>query len=88
IARAVAMTDARAVALSIIFPADDSDLADELRSLRRQLSDEVLIVVGGRAAGGYRAVIEEIGALWLPDAPGLRAVLDLMSASSTDGGRR
>jgi hypothetical protein len=57
------------VALSIVFPPDDPDLSGELRSLRRLLGDEVMIIVGGRAAGGYRAVIEEIGALWLPDAP-------------------
>jgi DNA-binding transcriptional MerR regulator/methylmalonyl-CoA mutase cobalamin-binding subunit len=82
IATAVDMTGARAVALSIIFPSDDPDLPDELRSLRRQLNDEVMVIVGGRAAGGYRSVIEEIGALWLPDAPGLRAALDLVSASN------
>jgi len=76
------------VALSIVFPADDPGLADELRSLRRALSADVVIIVGGRSAGGYRAVIEEIGALWLPDAPGLRAVLDLVSASRGDGGDR
>ncbi|UCC84196.1 MAG: MerR family transcriptional regulator [Gemmatimonadota bacterium] len=82
IATAVDMTGARAVALSIIFPTDDPDLPDELRSLRRQLSDEVLLIVGGRGVAGYRSVIEEIGALWLPDAPGLRAALDLVSATN------
>jgi hypothetical protein len=80
------VTGARAVALSIVYPAADPELANELRSLRRQLSDEVKIVVGGQAAGSYRAVIEEIGALWLPDGSGLRAVLDLVSASRGNGG--
>jgi methanogenic corrinoid protein MtbC1 len=89
IAAAVDMTGARAVALSMIYPADDPNLADELRSLRHQLSDDVLLIVGGRAAGGYRAVVEEIGAVWLPDAPGLRAVLDLVLASGgSDGSPR
>lgn len=88
IATAVDMTGARAVALSLIYPADDPDLPDELRSLRRRLSDEVTIVVGGRAAASYRAVLEEIGALLLPDAPGLRAALDLVQASAGNGGRR
>jgi DNA-binding transcriptional MerR regulator len=88
IATAVEMTGARAVALSIIFPADDPDLAEELRALRRQLSEQVTIIVGGRAAGNYRGVIEEIGALWLPDAPGLRSALDLLLASRGDGVHR
>jgi methanogenic corrinoid protein MtbC1 len=85
IATAVEMTGARAVALSIIFPADDPDLPNELRSLRRQLSDEVIVIVGGRAAGAYRSVTEEIGALWLPDAPGLRAALELVTVSNGNG---
>jgi DNA-binding transcriptional MerR regulator/methylmalonyl-CoA mutase cobalamin-binding subunit len=88
IATAVEVTGARAVALSIIFPSDDPDLPDELRSLRRQLNDEVLVIVGGRAAGGYRSVVEEIGALWLPDAPRLRAALDLVSATGGNGRHR
>jgi hypothetical protein len=76
------------VALSIVFPPDDPDLSGELRSLRRLLGDEVMIIVGGRAAGGYRAVIEEIGALWLPDAPGLRSIPDILPAFDSSGGRR
>jgi hypothetical protein len=40
------------------------------------------------AAGSYRAVIEEIGALWLPDASGLRSALDLLLASRGNGRHR
>jgi hypothetical protein len=79
------MTGARAVALSIIYPDDDPRLAEELRELRRLLPDQVTVIVGGQAAGGYRGVLEEMGAVWLTDAPALRSALDLVMASSTDG---
>jgi DNA-binding transcriptional MerR regulator/methylmalonyl-CoA mutase cobalamin-binding subunit len=85
IATAVEMTGARAVALSIIYPDDDPRLAEELRELRRLLPDQVTVIVGGQAAGGYRGVLEEMGAVWLTDAPALRSALDLVMASSTDG---
>lgn len=85
IATAVEMTGARAVALSIIYPDDDPRLAEELRELRRLLPDRVTVIVGGQAAGRYRGVLEEMGAIWLTDAPALRSALDLVMASNTDG---
>ena len=51
---------ARAVALSVVFPADDARLYDELRRLRRLLPDRVPILVGGRASDGLDRVVPEI----------------------------
>ncbi len=88
IAAAAKATGARAVALSLTFPADDLSLADELRSLRRLLPDDVSVIVGGQAAVSYKPVLDEIGALWLPDGPSLHSALELMLAAGTNGRSR
>ena len=62
IARAAVRGEATAVAISIVYPADDSRLPDELRNLRRFLPDEISILTGGRAVDAYRSVLDEIGA--------------------------
>jgi MerR family transcriptional regulator, light-induced transcriptional regulator len=67
---------ARAVALSIIYPADDAKLEEELRVLRTRLPGAAALIAGGSAAEGYRAVLEEIGATLLADTDGLRDVLE------------
>ena len=62
IAFAVSEIPARAVALSICYPGDDPRLPGVLRRLRRQLSSEVAVLVGGAAASGYGSVLGEINA--------------------------
>ena len=69
---------ARAVALSIVHPEDDPELPSELRRLRRLLPVETTIVVGGRASGGYHAVLSEIGATRVGSLAELGGVLDQM----------
>jgi DNA-binding transcriptional MerR regulator len=81
IATATLKTRSQAVALSLVYPDDDPELPQELRELRAALPPDVLLIVGGQAAGAYQPVLEEIGALWLPDAPALRLALDLVQAS-------
>ena len=54
---------ARAVALSIVYPSDDENLPDELEKLRRYLPSEVKIIIGGRASSAYGEAIKRIGAL-------------------------
>jgi methanogenic corrinoid protein MtbC1/transposase-like protein len=66
---------ARAVALSIVYPADDPYLAAELASLRRLLPDDLAILVGGRAAQGYAEALETIGAVRLHTLSSLRGAL-------------
>lgn len=62
IAGAAIQHHARAVALSIVYPADDENLPEELNKLRRYLPDDIQIIIGGRAAVGYDEAIKRIGA--------------------------
>lgn len=63
IAYAASQTGARAVALSIVYPADDVRLPDELRRLRAQMPEHVVIIVGGRGSRGYGHALEEVRAV-------------------------
>ncbi|HEX6862714.1 MAG TPA: MerR family transcriptional regulator [Thermoanaerobaculia bacterium] len=76
IAAAATEKGARVVALSLIYPPDDPRLADDLRRLRRLLSPSTLLLAGGRACPAYGAVLDEIGAVRVPDLPTLRRELD------------
>ncbi len=77
IAGAVLQNRARAVLLSIVYPADDPWLPRDLVHLRKLVSPSVDIVVGGRSAGAYSAAVKEIGAI----APaGLEELCDLLEA--------
>jgi DNA-binding transcriptional MerR regulator/methanogenic corrinoid protein MtbC1 len=85
IARAVVRSGALALGLSIVYPGDDAELPDELRRLRRLLPAEVAILVGGRSAGAYEAVIREIGASVVGDLSGFRATLEKLRAQRVAG---
>lgn len=76
IAGAAQQNEAKAVTLSIVYPADDPRLRDELRKLRRCLAEETVLLVGGRAAGSYSDVLGAIGAVKLNDMASLRAKLE------------
>jgi DNA-binding transcriptional MerR regulator/methylmalonyl-CoA mutase cobalamin-binding subunit len=80
IAGAALQSGARAVALSIVYPADDPHLPEELRRLREFLPATVAIVVGGRAAMAYRAVLEQIDASVHSDLRSFCDVLDRLRA--------
>ena len=76
IAAAATEKGAQAVALSLIYPPDDPGLADDLRRLRRLLGPAMVVLAGGRACTAYGAVLDEIGAVRVPDLPTLRRELD------------
>lgn len=78
IAAAVVQKGARAVALSIVYPPDDHLLADELRRLRRLLPRTVELIVGGRSAHSYAAVLDEVEARRVESLRELREELDLL----------
>lgn len=78
IAAAAKEKDARAVALSMIYPHDDPRLPIELTKLRRLLSDETKIIIGGRAHEAYERAISEIGAIGARSLLELRNQLDLL----------
>jgi methylmalonyl-CoA mutase cobalamin-binding subunit len=84
IAGAAAQHSARAVALSIVHPADDPLLPDELRALRHLLGADTDIIVGGRALHSYAKALEEIGALVVTDLDDFFDQLDTLRSSVQD----
>jgi MerR family transcriptional regulator, light-induced transcriptional regulator len=60
IGRAVELTGARLVALSIIYPSDEPHLAAELRGFAERLPAGVSLVVGGTAAATYAGAISHL----------------------------
>jgi MerR family transcriptional regulator, light-induced transcriptional regulator len=76
IARAVRMSKARAVGLSIVYPEGPYGLEAELKKLRLLLPREVVLFTGGRAVPEYRSVLNEIEAVQLQDLSAFCAALD------------
>lgn len=61
ISAAVLATNARAVALSVVYVADRRLLVRELRSLRQRLPDDVPLIVGGAGAEAMREQLRSTG---------------------------
>jgi len=80
IATAAQLKQAKAVALSIIYPSHDPRLHEELRNLRRYLGKDLPILVGGRSAKAFKTVLEEIEAIFLDDLAALTAKLEEISS--------
>jgi DNA-binding transcriptional MerR regulator/methylmalonyl-CoA mutase cobalamin-binding subunit len=76
IAGAAQQNRARAVALSLVYPEDDSRLEGELSRLRERLPPEIMLLVGGRAMPAYRDTLAKIGALQIKDLDQLCSTLD------------
>lgn len=76
IAGAAIQNKARAVALSIVYPEDDREMAAELSNLRRYLPAETKILAGGRAALAYSEALSSIEALRIGDLNALAATLE------------
>lgn len=76
IAGAVQQNRARALALSLVYPEDDSRLEGELIRLRELMPAEVALLVGGRAMRAYRQVLDTIGARQLKDLAECCSALD------------
>jgi DNA-binding transcriptional MerR regulator/methylmalonyl-CoA mutase cobalamin-binding subunit len=60
IAGAAIQNRARAVLLSVVYPADDASLPGELIQLRQFLSAETEIFIGGRSARAYEPALKEV----------------------------
>jgi methanogenic corrinoid protein MtbC1 len=67
----------RAVALSVVYPENCPVVLAQIRELRKLLPGEIVLAVGGRAAGGYESVIgDREGKIeWLMDLPSLDRML-------------
>lgn len=82
IAGAALQNGARAVLLSIVYPADDRWLPRDLVQLRKLLPASVEIVVGGRSARAYADALKQIGAI-SPD--GMEELCDLLEEMRESG---
>jgi MerR family transcriptional regulator, light-induced transcriptional regulator len=78
IAAAAVQKGAKAVALGIVYPPDDALLSEEIRRLRRLLPRTTELIVGGRAAASYSAILEETGARRVESLREMREELDLL----------
>ncbi len=76
IAGAVRQKHARAVALSVVHPADDPTLPRELEKLRQSLPAGTAMLVGGRAAGAYAETLKGIDAITCETLVDLQNALD------------
>jgi DNA-binding transcriptional MerR regulator/methylmalonyl-CoA mutase cobalamin-binding subunit len=76
IAGAAHQRQARAVALSLVYPEDDPGLEAELTRLRDSLPKETALLVGGRAMPAYRDVLARLGAVLVEDFTQLGLALD------------
>lgn len=78
IAAAVQYQCARAVALSLVHPADDPRMHQELTTLRRYVERNVALLVGGRGIAGYHETLDTIEAVRLNDMQQLRMHLQTL----------
>lgn len=76
IASAARTTQARAVALSIVYPADDPNLPRELETLRKLLPPGLPVLVGGRSASSYHDSLERTKARIVTSLSGLYEILE------------
>ena len=81
LAAATKVTGARAIALSITYPADDPGLVDELMRLRRLLDSDVSILAGGLSSAGYQLALDEVGAIRIDNLAALRECLLAMRST-------
>jgi len=70
--------EAKVVALSIVYPNDDPQLRKDLLNLKRMLPDNTSVIVGGRAAGGYLDVLDNMGAVVVKNTKQLRVELEAL----------
>ncbi len=75
------------MALSLVYPEDDSRLEGELTLLRESLPGEVKLLVGGRAMAAYRDALEKVGALPIENLAQLGSTLDNLRKSPRRGNR-
>jgi DNA-binding transcriptional MerR regulator/methylmalonyl-CoA mutase cobalamin-binding subunit len=82
IAAAVKFTHAKAVTISISFSTDDHIIPKEIRRLRKLVGTGVAIIVGGRSAAYYEAVLDEVGVLKIESYAHFRIILDQLAVNA------
>lgn len=81
IAGAACQHHARALALSIVYPEDDPQLADELGRLPTVLPPGIAVIAGGRSAVRYTNVLAQIGATVTGDLLEFGKLLDQLRST-------
>lgn len=66
---------ATAVALSVVYPENCPVIEEKLRRMRELLPERMRLIVGGRAAEGYRARLPELPVQWVSCLHGLDEAL-------------
>jgi len=79
IAAAVKFTHAKVVTISISFNSDDHIVPKEIRRLRKLIGNQVELIVGGRAACHYEAVLDEVGVLKIQSYEHFRILLEQLT---------
>ena len=85
IADVATSTSASAVAVSLVFPMGDPQVAEELRQLRASVGPAMPILAGGRAAPAYREAIDASGSRMVSDLADLYATLAAIAAERHGG---
>jgi len=78
IAGAAQQQNARAVAVSLVYPNDDPALPTELSVLRSALPINTTLIVGGRGMAAHREFLAGLGATLVDDLEDLGSVLDAL----------
>jgi len=78
IAAAAKDSGADAIALSIVYPADDPYLATELRKIYDLTGAKMPIIIGGRSAASYGKIIKEIDAILISNLTDLKNKLKII----------
>ncbi len=86
IAAAVKFTNAKAVTISISFKTDDYIISKEIRRLRKFIGNDVALIVGGRAAGHYEGVLDEVGVLKIKNYDHFREILEELNNQESSPG--
>lgn len=76
---AAEQTGSQAVALSVVYVADDAELAGSIREIRAELPESVALIIGGAASNRIRRQAEAAGALVVDSLPEFRALLRRLS---------
>jgi len=84
IARAAESRGASAVALSMVYPAGEPRVAEQVKQLGTRLAG-LPLVAGGAAASTYAAALRDVGAQLVPDLGAFRSVLAKLGSRRSVG---
>lgn len=82
IAMAAEQSEADAVALSVVYPPDDPQIEAELLKLGQLLAGSTALLIGGRVAPSYEAMIGQVGGRMIADLKELRLELDAIRVTT------